>query len=327
MTRPRRAGCIIAVVANTKQTRAYTNSLNATALNTCNINTAVWNNDKHTSNQALNTRNQSLNTHNRSLNTRNTTYTHIDDGACDNACNIYILHVKQNGSPGYYGFPKGECNPHETVEEAAARETREEVGVVVDTKFLTDENKTTCQHHTYYILLLSYFPQITYDHNELCHASFIDINDFSNEKYPRSKHTKTAFAGAKKYLMEKIYNASIHPIRYIVRTKYTHMYILNTSDSGYRLLTSDSTALLTIDSEDELAGESSHMICTDLSGWNHRNFNKYLKNFTYIDYAYRWLLKEINGEHYVIVLVNDNVVCDLDVTHKLVNDMTFRYAL
>ena len=319
MTRPRRAGCIIAVVANTKQTRAYTNSLNATALNTCN--TTVRNNGKHTD----------TNTRNQSINTRNTTSKHTDDGTCgitrDTTCNIYILHVKQNGSPGYYGFPKGECNPHETVEEAAARETREEVGVVVDTKFLTDENKTTCQHHTYYILLLSYFPQITYDHNELCHASFIDINDFSNEKYPRSKHTKTAFIGAKKYLMEKIYNAAMHPIRYIVRTKYTHMYILNTSDSGYRLLTSDSIALLTIDSEDELAGESSHMICTDLSGWNHRNFNKYLKNFKYIDYAYRWLLKEINGENYVIVLVNDNVVCDLDVTHKLVTDMTFRYAL
>jgi bis(5'-nucleosidyl)-tetraphosphatase len=104
---------------------------------------------------------------------------------------VKVLIIQQKNG-GHFGFPKGHLNPFESTEEAAIRETKEEVGLDVELTHhymdITYEIKpNTLKTVTYFVAITKSF-DINIQQEEILSASFLNVSDaFQTLTYQNDK--------------------------------------------------------------------------------------------------------------------------------------------
>ncbi len=99
-----------------------------------------------------------------------------------------MLIIHQSAS-NYWGFPKGHKERGESLQVAAAREVREETGLLVDA-LLNDKNKLTFGKNAMWVVRVCN-PIITIDNHEIDAYRWVTINEY--DSYNKSKFIRQAY--------------------------------------------------------------------------------------------------------------------------------------
>lgn len=114
-----------------------------------------------------------------------------------------ILHVRHIRS-GHWGPTKGGVQGGETAIEAASRETLEESGIFIYPDYLTRCPTIRSGKHIYFIVYLEKLPAVNIQKSELTNFQWVDVSEFLNPNYSRSKQTITAWRRLAPYLPKNI---------------------------------------------------------------------------------------------------------------------------